>query len=227
MNVTARDIENAPIDVPVQRRSAQRFIVVLMLAVTMSAAVFCLVQNRDTVASIARLVPVESASTVPDFSLTDQQGRTIGAKQLHGQVWVADFVFTRCSGPCPTLSHHMGNLQGEFVRDADVKLVTFTLDPVNDTQPVMADYARRFHADDARWLFLTGPDERAMHELVEKGFLQSVRAATADAPIVHSTYFVVVDRQGRMRAFHDGLDPESRGSLVASVRALLAEVAGP
>ena len=62
-----------------------------------------------------------------------------------------------------------------------------------------------------------------MHELVEKGFLQSVKAATADAPIIHSTYFVVVDRQGRMRAFHDGLDPGTPALIAAAVHALLSE----
>lgn len=169
------------------------------------------------------VLSAEFALLVPEFSLIESSGRKVSRDDLLGKVWVADFIFSRCSGPCPTLSQNMHLFELALEGEPDARFVTLTLDPANDTPEVLADYARRFHADPQRWLFLTGDDQPAIHQLVEKGFLQAVKAATADAPIVHSTYFVLVDRAGRMRGFFDGLDAESRSRVPAAVRALLAE----
>ncbi|MEK7755650.1 MAG: SCO family protein, partial [Planctomycetota bacterium] len=138
--------------------------------------------------------PLLIGPTVPEFSLIGADGRTITKSDLSGRVWLADFVFTRCSGPCPTLSARMQSLQSALADHPEVKLVTFTLDPKNDTPSVMADYAKRFHADPNRWWFLTGDDEAAMHNLVEKGLKQTVIPAKDDRPIIHSVYIIVIDK---------------------------------
>ena len=167
--------------------------------------------------------PLMIGPTVPEFSLIGADGRNVTNADLRGNVWIADFVFARCSGPCPTLSARMQSLQSALVDHAEVKLVTFTLDPINDTPSVMADYAKRFHADPSRWWFLTGDDEAAMHDLVEKGLKQTVIPAQDDRPIIHSVYILVIDRAGRIRSAHDGLDPKSKGLLLRDVKTLLAE----
>ena len=226
MNPTAAHPLEPAADKIARPAHAGRYAAVLFAALWFIGVAALIVWFWPKSVVIPRLTPVETAAAVPPFTLVDHRGEQITLSDLLGKVWVADFVFTRCSGPCPTLSHHLASLQYEFADQPDLKLVTFTLDPVNDTPQVMAEYARRFHADPSRWLFLTGHDEKAMHELVEKGFLQSVQAATDNAPIIHSTYFVVVDRAGRMRSFHDGLDRNSRAALIAAVKALLAEPPG-
>lgn len=167
--------------------------------------------------------PLPIGPTVPEFSLIGADGRSVTNADLLGKIWLADFVFTRCSGPCPTLSARMKSLQLALPDRPDVKLVTFTLDPRNDTPSVMADYARRFHADPDRWWFLTGDDEAAMHDLVEKGLKQTVIPAQDDQPIVHSVYILVIDKAGRIRSAHDGLDPASKRLLLRDVKTLLAE----
>jgi len=167
--------------------------------------------------------PLQIGPTVPDFSLIGADGRTVTNADLRGNVWLADFVFTRCSGPCPTLSARMQSLQTALADHPEVKLVTFTLDPKNDTPSVMADYAKRFHADLNRWWFLTGDDEASMYELVEKGLKQTVIPAKDDRPIIHSVYIIVIDKAGRIRSAHDGLDPESKRLLLRDVKTLLAE----
>ncbi len=167
--------------------------------------------------------PLPIGPTIPAFSLIGADGRTITNADLSGSVWLADFVFTRCSGPCPTLSARMQSLQLALADRPEVKLVTFTLDPKNDTPSVLADYARRFHADPDRWWFLTGSDEAAMHDLIENGLKQTVIPAQGDQQIIHSEYIIVIDRAGRIRSAHGGLDPDSKRLLLRDVKTLLAE----
>lgn len=160
---------------------------------------------------------------VPEFTLTERCGSSVSRDTLLGFVWVVDFVFTRCAGPCPTLSARMRSLQYALSDEPGAKLVSICLDPENDTPKALVHYAKRFNADAARWWFLTGRDEARVRALVQEGFLQSVVPATGDEPLMHSTYMVVVDRRGRIRSVHQGMDPNSKPLIVRDVKALLAE----
>jgi protein SCO1/2 len=148
----------------------------------------------------------------------------VGREDLLGTVWLAGFVFTRCTGPCPELTLRMRSIQqGLADRGLSARLVTFTLDPEHDTPAVLAAYARRFHADPDRWWFLTGNDQPSTHRLIREGFLQTVVPAAAGEPLTHSTYFVLLDHQARIRAVYDGLDPQSKLRILGDVEALLQE----
>lgn len=168
-------------------------------------------------------VPLLIGPTVPEFSLTERSGKTVTKADLLGKVWVADFVFTRCSGPCPTLSARMQAIQTDLAGTKDVKLVTFTLDPVNDTPSVLFDYARRFHADPDFWWFITGDKEEIVQKFVVEGLKQVYIPAQGKEDIIHSVYLIIVDKKGRIRNAHDGLDPKSRALVVRDVRQLLVE----
>ena len=169
--------------------------------------------------------PLPIGPTVPEFSLTERSGQPITRADLLGQVWIADFVFTRCSGPCPTLSARMQALQSALTDAPGVKLVTFTLDPVNDTVSVLSDYAKRFHADPKRWWFVTGDKEEVVQKFVIEGLKQTVIPAQGNDPLIHSQYLVIVDAAGRIRAAHDGLDAKTKPLVIRDVRKLLLESA--
>lgn len=158
---------------------------------------------------------------LPEFSLTDQGRRQVTRETLAGHVWIADFVFTRCPGPCPIMSGRMAELQKHFASDGELRFVSITVDPTYDTPEVLQDYARRYRAD-GRWLFLTGPME-AVYDLSINGFkLGAPRSEPASGGLItHSTKFVLVDRSGRVRGYYDGIDVESMDRLRADVRALL------
>lgn len=146
---------------------------------------------------------------VGTFKLTDQTGKTVTDADLEGKVWVASFIFTRCSGPCPHVSATMAKLRAEVPNPPDLLFVSFTVDPEHDTPPVLAQYAKNFHADPARWLFLTG-DVKAMNDLVTKRFKQAVeknpaKDAKPGEEIFHSSRLAVVDRKGVIRAVFDGV----------------------
>jgi len=167
--------------------------------------------------------PLPVVAAVPDFSLTERSGKTVTKADLWGKVWIADFVFTRCSGPCPDLSARMQRLQHQFKDRPDLKLVTFTLDPTVDTPAVLHDYANRFHADLERWWFLTTDEEKKMHDLVKSGFFQTVIPAGDGKEMLHSAYLVLIDRQGRIRGAYDGSDLKNQPQLVADAAKLLSE----
>ena len=161
---------------------------------------------------------------VPEFSLTERDGRTITKADLLGSIWIADFFFTSCAGPCPEMTLRMRSLQSAIIdQKLPVRLVSISLDPEIDRPEVLRRYADKNGADAARWWFLTGESQEAVHKMVREGFMQAVSREGDAAAIVHSTYFLLMDQKGRMRAFYDGLDPESKRRILADVRRLLAE----
>lgn len=145
---------------------------------------------------------------VPEFQLIERSGVTMNRSQLQGKVWVAGFIFTSCPGPCPLLSAQMATLQQHYVKEKDFRLVSFTVDPMTDTPAVLSGYAQRFGADPERWLFLTGDPQQVQHTLVD-GFKQLVEKLPSEEGkppnVLHSERFLLVDRQGQVRAL---LDPK-------------------
>lgn len=164
---------------------------------------------------------LEVLGAPPPFALTDHLGRPVRSDDLRGRVVVADFVFTSCRDVCPTLSRRMAALQERLRRDgllgARVQLLSFTVDPARDTPAVLRAYAERYHADSSAWRFVTGPEGDVV-PLVVQGFRLAVQpvpppegggAAHGDVvhgDVVHSSRFVLLDREGRIRAYYDGLE---------------------
>ena len=171
--------------------------------------------------------PLSDYGAVPPFELIERSGRAVTLDALLGKVWVADFVFTTCAGPCPLMSANMKRLQTALPDSPDVRLVTFTVDPERDTPEALAEYARRYGADAERWLFLTG-DKQALYDLIRKGFLQAVDdgSLTEDGKpgpgiITHSTRYTLIDRQGRIRGFYFGAEDDVVDAILPDLRRLL------
>ncbi len=148
--------------------------------------------------------------TVGDFTLTNQQGNSFGLGDLKGKVWVTDIIFTRCPGPCLTMTRHMKALQDGLDATSQVKLVSLTTDPDFDTPEVLAQYAQRFKADAARWTFLTGSKKQIAD--LATGSLKFTaidkKPAERQSPedlFVHSTIFILVDKQARIRGIFETL----------------------
>jgi protein SCO1/2 len=166
--------------------------------------------------------------TVPAFSLIERNGRTVQLSDLQGMVWVVDFIFTSCPGPCPTMTSEMKRLQSQLEGKNGVRLVSVTVDPETDTPAVLSNYAREFGADPTRWLFLTGSSD-AIQALATQGlhlFLQD-GSTTASSPgqgtLIHSTRFVLIDRQARIRGYFDSVDRNTMKEIVRGIDQLLGE----
>lgn len=143
---------------------------------------------------------------VPEFALQDQDGRPFTLASMRGKVWVAGFMFTTCPSICPKISRAMLELQQRYARNGvDVELVSFTVDPENDTPAVLKRYAENLGVDESRWRFVTG-DPAAMEALVVGGFKTAMdrppEGAIAMYDIAHSEKLALVDGDGGVRGFY-------------------------
>ncbi len=167
---------------------------------------------------------------VADFALTNQSGKAVGLADLKGKVWIADIIFTRCAGPCPTMTRNMKVLQDRLAAPENVKLVTLTTDPEFDTPAVLARYAERFGAQPDRWLFLTGAKRQIAALAVDSLKFTSLEKSPAERAdpkdlFIHSTIFILVDKQARVRGIFEttgeGVNPaEALDEIVAAAKRL-------
>src|SRR6266576_4393515 len=165
---------------------------------------------------------VSSYGTVPEFLLVNQDGQNFGSAQLRGKIWIADFIYTTCPGPCPMISSRMSELQKPLEK-TDVHLVSFSVDPERDTPQVLRGYADKLQADPGRWDFLTGP-KSAIYKLSHDGFKLAISDGSGEQGIpVHSTRMVLVDRHGDIRGFYDATEADAITKLVADTSHLLRE----
>ncbi len=185
-----------------------------VLAVTMGFTLWRGAERREVVN-----LPV--LREVPDFSLTDQTGATVSRQSLRGSPWIADFIFTRCQGPCPQLTARMAELQKALTKAPQVKLVSVSVDPAYDTPEVLKKYGDEFQANPAQWKFLTG-DPAVVKTLVRDGFMQMLEDGP-DAEPVHGTTFLLVDGNGMVRGVYMLEDPEVVPKILLDTGNLLRE----
>jgi len=141
---------------------------------------------------------------VANFTLTNQDGNVTTLAELSNHVWVADIIFTRCAGSCPVMSTEMKSLQDALPSTSHAKLVTLTTDPDYDTPSILKRYGERYGADFQRWTFLTGAKGELAGLATGSLKLGSTPVPPPDRTnsvdlFVHSTIFVVVDKQSRLR----------------------------
>lgn len=160
-----------------------------------------------------------SYGLVPDFTLTDQSDHPFqSADILKGKVWIADFIFTNCAGPCPRMSAQMRRV-GESLHDIkDLRLVSFTVDPARDTPSVLAKYAEHYDAQPGVWYFLTGPQE-TLNGLARNTFM----LGNVDGTLEHSTRFVLIDRQSRIRGYYLTSEDDAIPHLISDAKRVSRE----
>ncbi len=176
------------------------------------------------------VTPLERYRTVPPFTLTERSGQPFDSTaMLKGRIWLVDFFFTACPGPCLKMNGRMEDIQQALVRDhADVRSVSFSIAPEMDTPEVLRKYAQRFHASPDKWAFLTGSHD-TIYNLAEKAFMlptvdQQGQEHTADqGDFIHSEKIALVDRQGVVRKYFDSTNPEILQQVLTSVGDLLRE----
>jgi protein SCO1/2 len=163
--------------------------------------------------------PLPSYGPVSNFTLTDQTGASFDSSASLGQkIWVADFFFTSCPGPCPRMSSQMHQVQTAFAGNDNVRFVSFTVDPANDTPPVLAAYAKHFEAIPGKWFFLTGPVPE-LNRLSRATF----NLGNVDGSLEHSTRFVLIDATSQIRGYYQTSEKDAISNLIADVKSLLKE----
>jgi protein SCO1/2 len=205
---------------PARRITAWKVMLVLIPFVTLAVLLWL----RQIEVQALRQRTVSTYGTVPPFQLTNQFDQPFSSAQLAGKIWIADFIYTTCPGPCPMISTRMGELQ-KPLEETDVQLVSFSVDPEKDTPEVLRKYADNLHADPNRWTFLTGP-KSAIYKLSHDGFKLAISdGGDAEGIPVHSTRLVLVDRRGQIRGYYDAVGVDAITKLVADTTHLLREEA--
>lgn len=192
------------------------WVVLILLGVFLAGAnIYFLMHPLETKVEIEESQEAETAPefAIPAFEFTDQEGAAFSSARLEGQVWIADFIFTRCPGPCLRMSRAMAQVQELLAEYPDIHLVSFSVDPEYDTPGVLKAYGEQQGSDFARWTFLTG-DRQKLHDLSINGFKLALMEASESelpetGPYIHSTRLVVVDRSGVTRGYFDGLEEEN------------------
>jgi len=177
---------------------------------------------------LIRTPPPPVLSEVPDFRLTDQHGVTVTRADLLGSPWVADLIFTRCLLACPIMSGKMAILDRELPRGESgappVHMVSISVDPEHDQPDILTAYGAKFHASD-RWWFLTG-DRAEIAKLAGDGLRLGydpnppLVPLGPDDTIYHSTRFVLVDAQGRVRGYYESTEGDDLDKLEKDLAAL-------
>lgn len=153
--------------------------------------------------------------SVPPFEFTDQDGNRFSSDKLKDKIWVADFFFTSCPGPCPRMSNQLRQMQADMASLANLRFVSITVDPENDTPATLTQYARRYEANPARWTFLTGRKDLILNLMSESMYL-----GHADTMTQHSTRFVLIDGNMKIRGYYDSFAKDGIEKLTEDIRKL-------
>jgi cytochrome oxidase Cu insertion factor (SCO1/SenC/PrrC family) len=205
---------------PPLSKSAMAWKITLLLFPLVIAALLFLLRQAEVRQLRSR--SINSYGVVPAFQLTNQDGQPFGSVQLNGKIWIADFIYTMCPGPCPMISSRMSELQKPLEK-TDVHLVSVSVDPEHDTPPVLRGYAEKLHAQPQRWDFLTG-SKTAIYDLSQKGFKLAASDGSQEMGTpVHSTRMILVDRRGEIRGYYDATMPDAITKLLADTAHVLRE----
>ena len=156
--------------------------------------------------------------SIPQFEFIDSDGNTVTLDNLKGKVWVADFIFTTCTMACPMMTGNMNLVHKKFKKNDDVRLVSISVYPEYDTPDVLKEYASQYDADTEKWLFLTG-DESSVKNIIKDGF----KIGDFEEIIFHSEKFALVDKNGTIRAYYNGMKSEDMKQLKKDINALLKQ----
>ncbi|HIA36932.1 MAG TPA: SCO family protein [Flavobacteriales bacterium] len=162
--------------------------------------------------------------TIPAFSFTDQNGTTVTEETIKEKIVVVEYFFSKCMGICPKMRTQLIRVQGHTEKMDDIILLSFTVDPENDTIEALNEYAQNAGAIKNRWHFLTG-EKKALYGLARKGFFlgaQEGDKSLGEEAFLHSDKFVLIDKEKRIRGYYTGTDIDDVDRLIDDIKLLKA-----
>ncbi len=163
---------------------------------------------------------VSENHTVADFSLLNQNGETITQEDYKDKIYVADFFFTRCTTICPIMTNNMAKLQETFIEDKDIKLLSLSVTPGIDSIPVLREYATNKGVIDSKWNITTG-NKKHIYNLARKSYFAVVDQGDGGLQdFIHTTHFILVDKEKQIRGIYDGTSDLEIERLIADINIL-------
>lgn len=160
---------------------------------------------------------------ITDFSLTNQNGKTITQENFEGKIYIADFFFTTCPTICIAMTDHLLEIQSKILDLPQVMLLSHSVTPKIDSVPQLKKYALEKGVIDAKWHLVTG-DKKQIYALARKSYL-AVKDDGDGGPydMIHTENFILIDPDRRIRGFYDGTDPEAIDKLWSDLQLLMEE----
>lgn len=185
---------------------------------------------------------------IPAFSFTNQDGKTVTEKTTADKVYVAEYFFTTCQGICPKMNANMRRVFDEYKDEKDFLIVSHTCMPETDSVPLLKAYEQKMingklvKRDDGsykiekpavetsinnpNWNFVTG-DKAMLYKLARQGYMidngKPDSTQRIEDQFIHTQFFALVDRYGRVRGIYDGLKENEIQKLMGDIGQLLKE----
>jgi len=150
---------------------------------------------------------------VPDFSLVNQDGKTVRMDSFKGKVTLVTFIYTRCpfQDYCPLVSNNFAQIYAALHSNpalgAKVRLLSVSFDPAHDKPQILRQYGATFNKTTGRdpfdrWQFVTATPE----ELQKITNFFGVFYDPSQQQIVHSLSTSVISPQGKIYKWYSGSD---------------------
>lgn len=154
-----------------------------------------------------------------NYSFSSQTGRSFSPNELKDGLYVANFFYTACPDECTRITSQLVRIQEKFRQERRVHLLSYTVNPAQDSVPVLERYAERYGAIAGKWFFLTG-DKNNLNRLLEEEY--RLPAPVGEAPTIqHSNQLYLVDRNQRVRGIYDGTKAREIDRLITEITVLL------
>lgn len=154
------------------------------------------------------IMHVRTNHTISDFTLTNQNGKTITQQDFKGKIYIADFFFTRCQSICIPMAYNMSELQEFYKKDDEIMFLSHSVTPVMDSVPVLRTYATSKGAIDGKWHISTGP-KKEIYKLARKSYMAVLDEGDGGLQdFIHTEQFVLIDKERRIRGYYDGTNKE-------------------
>jgi len=179
--------------------------------------------------------------SIDDFSFINQDNDTITKDSLTGSIYVANFFFTSCPSICPIMTRNMSYLQDKLSVFPNIKFLSHTVDPDNDTPKKLRSYVslmqqKNININLSNWDFVTG-DKDKLYQSAADYFVNASVDSLAPGGFLHSEYFILIDKQGRVRSgidkngnavgAYDGTNEVQMKDLINDINVLMAEYKRP
>ena len=166
---------------------------------------------------------VKKYHTIADFSLINQNGKTVTQDTYNNKIYIADFFFTTCQTICPIMTDHMVILQNKLKLDPDIMLLSHTVTPEIDSVAQLKKYSLNKGVLDSKWNLVTG-DKKEIYQLARKSYLAvKSNGDGGEYDMIHTENFILVDQKKRIRGYYDGTLEEDIESLLNDIDILKKE----
>jgi protein SCO1/2 len=178
---------------------------------------------------------------IDNFSFINQDGYVINNDSMLGNIYVADFFFTTCPTICPVMTKNMAYVQEKLKVYPEFRFLSHTVNPTKDTPQRFLEYIEEMRQNNImidlnNWDFVTGEKDE-IYEIAKSYFVNVSPDSLAPGGFLHSEYFVLVDKEGRVRSgidkagnvlgVYDGTNDAQMKDLVNDVKVLMAEYKRP